>query len=49
MFLALVGTNRDESAFLGRRAGRRVSVFKSGLSRQDRAGTVGKYENWNFE
>ena len=31
-FWALVGTKRDESAFLGRRAGRRVSVSKSGLS-----------------
>ena len=37
-FGALVGTNRDESAFWGRRAGRRVSVFKSGLSRRDRDG-----------
>ena len=37
-FWALVETNRDESAFLGRRAGRRVSVFKSGLSRRDRDG-----------
>ena len=35
-FWALIGTNRDESAFLGRRAGRRVSVSKSGLSRRDR-------------
>ena len=32
-FGALIETNRDESAFLGRRAGRRVSVSKSGLSR----------------
>ena len=37
-FRALIGTNRDESAFLGRRAGRRVSVSKSGLSRRDRDG-----------
>ena len=37
-FGALIGTNRDESAFLGRRAGRRVSVSKSGLSRRDRDG-----------
>ena len=29
---AVIGTKRDESAFLGRRAGRRVSVSKSGLS-----------------
>ena len=35
---ALIGTKRDESAFLGRRAGRRVSVSKSGLSRRDRDG-----------
>ena len=37
-FWALIGTNRDESAFLGRRAGRRVFVSKSGLSRRDRDG-----------
>ena len=37
-FWAWIGTNRDESAFLGRRAGRRVSVSKSGLSRRDRDG-----------
>ena len=37
-FWALVGTNRDESAFQGRRAGCRVLVFKSGLSRRDRDG-----------
>ena len=37
-FWALIGTKRDESAFLGRRAGRRVSVSKSGLSRRDRDG-----------
>ena len=37
-FWALIGTNRDESAFLGRWAGRRVSVSKSGLSGQDRDG-----------
>ena len=37
-FGALIGTKRDESAFLGRRAGRRVSVSKSGLSRRDRDG-----------
>ena len=36
VFWALIGTNRDESAFLGRRAGRRVSVSKSGLSRRER-------------
>ena len=40
-FWALIGTNRDELAFLGRRAGRRVSVSKSGLSRRDR--DVGEY------
>ena len=34
MFWALIGTNRDESAFLGRR----VSVSKSGLSRRERDG-----------
>ena len=33
-FWALIGTKRDESAFLGRR----VSVSKSGLSRRDRDG-----------
>ena len=37
-FWALIGTNRGESAFLGRRAGRRVSVSKSGLSRRDQDG-----------
>ena len=37
-FWTLIGTKRDESAFLGRRAGRRVSVSKSGLSRRDRDG-----------
>ena len=37
-FGALIGTNRDESAFLSRQAGRRVSVSKSGLSRRDRDG-----------
>ena len=37
-FWALIGTNRDESAFWSRRAGRRVSVSKSGLSRRDRDG-----------
>ena len=37
-FWALIGTKRDEPAFLGRRAGRRVSVSKSGLSRRDRDG-----------
>ena len=37
-FWALIGTNRDESAFLGHRAGRRVSVSKSGLSRRERDG-----------
>ena len=37
-FWALIGTKRDESAFWGRRAGRRVSVSKSGLSRRDRDG-----------
>ena len=38
VFWALIGTNRDESAFLGRRAGRRVLVSKSGLSRRERDG-----------
>ena len=38
VFWALTGTNRDESGFLGRRAGRRVSVSKSGLSRRERDG-----------
>ena len=37
-FWALIGTNRDESAFFGHRAGRRVSFSKSGLSRRDRDG-----------
>ena len=37
-FGALIGTNRDESVFLGRRAKRQVSVSKSGLSRRDRDG-----------
>ena len=37
-FGALIGTNRDESAFLDCRAGRRVSVSKSGLSQRDRDG-----------
>ena len=35
---ALIGTNRDELAFLGCRAGRWVSVSKSGLSQRDRDG-----------
>ena len=38
VFWALIGTNRDESAFWGHRAGRRVSVSKSGLSRRKRDG-----------
>ena len=38
VFWALIGTNQDESAFLGRRVGRRVSVSKSGLSRRERDG-----------
>ena len=37
-FCTLIGTNRDESAFLGRGAGGRVSVSKSVLSRRDRDG-----------
>ena len=37
-FWVLIETNRDESACLGRRAGRRASVSKSGLSRRDRDG-----------
>ena len=38
VFWALIGTNRDESAFLGSRAGRRGSVSKSGQSRRERDG-----------
>ena len=37
-FWALIGTNWDESAFLGRWEGRRVSVSKSVLSRRVRDG-----------
>ena len=38
VFLGVDRDKSDESAFLGRRAGQRVSVSKSGLSRRDRDG-----------
>ena len=38
VFWAFIVTNQDELAFLGCRAGRRVSVSKLGLSRRDRDG-----------
>ena len=45
MFWLFVGTNQvGGGGGGGRRAGRRVWVSKSGPSRRDRRGTVGKYD-----